>query len=345
MYVIYSPRHLVLALALESSSERKSSILVIHDGFSGAKKFYDILIKNDSTPFFKIYFYSSNEYKKLNKSFLYSVSETKFKLRFHENIVNENTLFSIVTPMVNDVLCQFLVKRKKLDCEYLEDGLFSYIETSPPSFNNLKLFLRKLKYGFWYQKPQETGAAKWVSSSWFLNPELASRKIKLKPIKIINKNYTDTLFFSSFIALAYEAFNTSKKLMRQLDYLIILDVLSDVEKRNPKHRQQLQRYLTNKKEKGKTVGLKLHPRDMNVHNFKDAIIIPSGLPAEFLIPKLNSQTTLIGDYSTVMIDAKNIDNKINVLVVNNGERKLEFKHFFERLNIPVYENFGSLMNG
>ncbi|WP_459819857.1 hypothetical protein [Galenea microaerophila] len=347
LFITYSPRHIILSIAVALNNECKNSVLVIHDSFFGANLIYDVLKQMKNTPFSEIFFYSNSKSDvysfKIKEKILFKLSKTKYKLNFHSNIVEGYNLNQVITPMVNDVLCQYLVNKRKLTCQYMEDGLFSYIDMPAKHVNKIKLMGRKLKYGLWYKRPGKTGSPNWVSASWFFNPKLAAKHIRNKPVETVSKDYLNASWFNSFVLKIYEAFQVDYSELSKLDYLIILNIISDVESRNPNVTHELERYIESKYHEGKKIGLKQHPRDSRTNEFTNVVVLPKGFPAELIIPALKSGATLIGDYSTVLIDAKNRGDLIVEVVNNNSENK-QFEDIFKTLDIPVHKSFESLLN-
>ncbi len=356
VFIVSSPRHFVLSCAIaESSNHFSSPILIISDDFNGSPNFYKIIkefIKKGTSPFSDVVIltkkYAIKEEVNLFKRFFLKKTKEYRQLRVYRQLSKRYEIKDLIASEVNSLTTQyFLSKIKKenpVNCHYLEDGLFSYIERPIKQVSTLDVFFNRIKYGFNYQVPVAVGSPAWVSFAWLLNPSFAIATIKQKKVFQIKRSWFETDFMQSLSKVFLSHFHVLAEEIQGLDVLIILDVRRDMNRLNPNYDNELVMFLKRALVRGKRVAIKGHPRDSQELLELDGVLeISRALPAEFLLPFLKKDMCLTGDFSTVFVDLKSLKSQVNIQVVQTDKKNTVFRDFFKAQEIDVVEKYEEIV--
>ena len=364
IYFVSSTRHLLWANAIaENTQLSEQNVLILADSFNDADVFLEIIQQQvvlGISPFCEVFlmqekFTCGREKNRLKRFYLKSFKEHR-QLALLRKVARNYKVNIVLTSEVNDVFTQYLLNEIRtlqgvVQCHYIEDGLFSYIEKPVKQLSKLALFKRRLKYGRFYQAPFETGAAPWVSDAWVVNPDLVTAAIKEKNVHAIALGW----FESKVLKDLRERFFRQKKLsvsaIKEIGVLLILDVIPNMKKLDSNYLTSLGDAVKLLIKSGFQVVIKPHPRDKTnvVGLFEDALqqyirLLPKGLPTEFIIPLLSDGAVAFGDASSAFVDLRLQRQDVKLFVVETSQQGFSYQSIFNRLGIKAYSSYRELVD-
>lgn len=315
-------------------------------------KIIDRFIKDGKSPFCKVVLlkkkYAIEEEKSFLKRFFLKKTRELRQLKIYRDIANNYEITNIFTSNVNNLSTQYLLykasKKSKTVCHYIEDGLFSYVERPVNKISVLNLYFNRIKYSFPYKFPAAEGSSEWVSHAWLLNPELAIATIQQKTLKNIELSWLNSSFMNKLSKKMLHNFYVDIAIIKKINVLVVLDVLTEMNKYNSKHELELLSFIKNLVEKGKVVAVKSHPRDSNKLDgvSQKVVMLPGSLPAEFLLPHLSNEVFVTGDFSTVFIDLKIMNPTTEIVIVQTNLTDNSFNSLFKQQNIKIVTSYEEL---
>ena len=352
VFIVSSPRHFVLACAIaESSGLFIKPILIISDDFNNAFDFYLIisrLIKENKAPFGKVFClnkkYAIRQKNTIKRSWMKKTGEFR-QFKLYREISKEYTVTHLLTSEVNSLSTQYFLnsvnKQNKVECHYIEDGLFSYVKREFKAESALDIWFKRIKYGFNYQPATINTLPLWVSSSWFLNTEITVDVKQQGTIQEINSDWLKTQFLQELSAKFLDLFNLKVESLKKIDILIFLDVRRDMNSVNKNYEEQLVAFILKSLNNDLQVAIKHHPRDSqkDLSLPIDVLSIERSLPAELILNILAKNIMLVGDFSTVFMDVKLMRPSINCQVVQTNPADTSFNQLFEDNDINVRKSY------
>ena len=281
-------------------------------------------------------------------------SGTAKKLREVSSLFKSFNIGNVFSGSINDPHVQYaahLLHKKDSTAQFylLDDGLFSYQPTDHRRLKAYKLWERKIRFGFWYQRP--TGfkiAAPWVDSACLLFPERLSETVE-KPIHSISLDWA--LFLEKFGILSKlaGAYDLDVDKLKQLDWVLVLDLFKNGVKTSKDYQVDVLEFLQNLDDKGFKFAVKYHPRDKQDDPFRlksefpDQMVIPGGLPFEVLSYLLPKPTNIAGDVSTVLLELKTSYPTKKIWVSLIGSHDLTPLPLLKKTGVEVVQNYRFLI--
>ncbi len=327
LHIVSTPRHVLSAIAIASKYENENHQIIVIDQVLNNLVYLDTL----------------NEYLKKSRLFSFSTilyksnKDGRGKLKHRKNIFHQlDNYLSEYTPkklyVGNDrrVEFQYIASRLKRSVEniYVDEGTGTYNNGFGASKKNelfdrfIDSYLKKIGYGWWYDRPSMLGGSKWIDGSIICFPELANTEIKKKPITHFEMVWFEHKNIKEFLSLYAKRINLDILKIIDIQYIYILphsmfldDSNFDVAACKCKIQQAINL--------GNIVGVKYHPRqcgDPLSLLGMDLIEIPRELPLELFLPLMSIKEAW-GDVSSAVMSVKWLCPGANVYAEMRGDSK------------------------
>jgi hypothetical protein len=211
--------------------------------------------------------------------------------------------------------------RDRVDIEYLDDGIHSYIleKSSIFKYTILDNIIRSLIYGYKIETPKYIGCSSYIKKAYLFKPNLANSCIKNKPIAKLDIEVLKSKEVRLFVELILKRLNIDiKTLLKDIDTTLFLP-----------HQKELNSSILNKlidKFDKSNIAIKTHPRDnITSKSFKNAKILPKSIPTEFLILFIPQNIKIFGFATTSLLSAKWLNSSLDISSIEfeNGNREIE----------------------
>jgi hypothetical protein len=312
LFIVSTPRHWLISVFLRLTRfQDEPAMIVFESGFP--RKLAEDAINLD--------FFSDVE--------ILPAGSENSQIRTMANILGRRRFSHILTGSVNEPFVQFGIHSAKLQnpnlASYLlDDGLFSYQATSRKPMSVLRLFSRKLKYGWWYQEPNPLKInAPWIDGAFLFFPDKLQGALPEKNVHGIDSNWLSVLDNAEVLKKLNEIYGLAPQLA-EIDVVVILDVYRKAIETSQDYPEDVVHFLTKLDQGGKRFLLKYHPRDkandpLEIQKrFPKQTVLPGEIPFELLLPNLNENVMFTGDISTILLEAKSFLPNADVSVVLIG---------------------------
>jgi len=232
---------------------------------------------------------------------------------------------------------------------YLDDGLYSYAGRPYKWFKDaINSLLKKVSYGFWWQEPKTVGASDWISEAWLFQPEFAVTPLQTKQCQLIEPEWFmshQVKQLSKLILSGYQVNDSILQNLQTVGVFLLIPHPNNIKKMSG-YEQRLFEFLTFLKQQRIPVAVKYHPRTEQADPLKlvteyNALLLPSGLAFEFILPFLKWQSHVVGDVGTALLTAKWLRPDLQVIAVLSEEDKFQirFKRIYEPLGLNMVAAF------
>ncbi|MEO5596378.1 MAG: hypothetical protein ABIQ97_04465, partial [Lysobacteraceae bacterium] len=193
---------------------------------------------------------------------------------------------------------------------YLDDGLHTYLGRSRqrPLVRWIDSLVKRVGYGHWGERVRQLGTTSWIAEAWLAFPELA---VDADPARVRNRlplGWFNNRAFRRLALLAAADFDVDRAALAGCSIVLVLPhsrlIAADVDLRD-----RLANFIRFAGERNQRVALKQHPREMHADPLglagdNSALLLPSALPMELLLPLLASGAALVGEASTALLAAR-----------------------------------------
>jgi hypothetical protein len=287
-----------------------------------------------------------------NAEILPSASE-KVQIRAMAKLLDGHRLNHVLTGSVNEPFVQFTIQAAKIQnpnlASYLlDDGLFSYQATSRKPMPALRLFSRKLKYGWWYQEPNPLKInAPWIDGAFLFFPDKLQGALPEKNVHGIDSNWLSVLDNAEVLKKLNEIYGLAPQ-RADIDVVVILDVYRKAIETSEDYPEDVVHFLRELDQSGKRFLLKYHPRDkandpLEIQKrFPKQTVLPGEIPFELLLPSLNEDVMFTGDISTILLEAKSFLPNADVSVVLIGSHDRTPLPMLRKAGVKVVDAYRDL---
>ena len=344
IFFVSTPFHLINSTIIALSKANDTcSILIFIDQPENNENPYGSIISNwKNSPFEKIYKFESKEGNSIKK------------YNFRKRILNEiSELVNDIRPDTiytgNDRRIEFIRAYKesiKLNpdcrCHYVDDGLHSYVLFKYAWENPLEILIKRIFYGFWYQRHQVVGGSTFLDKAYLSFPDYSHQLLDNKKKHQIDFSLLKRKEYKRFNKIVLDFFNLKISYIKQLDIILILPHHKELKIFSSIYKQ-LKELIVELASKNYVVGIKYHPfhktDDFNFRMVSKIKIIPPDIAFEFLIPYIKQKASIIGDVSTVLLTSKliNKDLKVFSLVNSSDSRQNSLHRLSKSLGIKKFE--------
>ncbi len=224
---------------------------------------------------------------------------------------------------------------------YIDEGTFTYVGREASSrigdilIDNIA---KKLVYGFFWRNPPTVGGSSWIQEIYVAFPDYIHPLLSHKRLLKFEQCWLEQPQMKDFSDKMFELQDYKPKHLSSLNALIILphESLMYTEQAKRNWREALKKLLL----KYDKVGVKYHPRDTHndllaVSKEYKIIEIPRKINFESLLSHISSECVLIGDFSTVLINARWLRPELVIYAVEgeNDTQVEKFKSLYLKLKI------------
>ena len=226
---------------------------------------------------------------------------------------------------------------------YIDEGTFTYVGREASSrigdslIDNIG---KKLTYGFFWRNPPTIGGSSWIQDIYVAFPEYIHPLLANKRVLKIEQCWLERLELKVFSDKILSLQGYKPEHLTTLDALIVLphESLMQSEQAKKDWRDALKKLLA----KYDKLGVKYHPRDTHddllMLGLEEKIIeVPRKVNFESLLPHLSSECVIIGDFSTVLINARWLKPELVIYAIKGeGSPNVEkFKRLYLQLQINL----------
>lgn len=232
---------------------------------------------------------------------------------------------------------------------YLDDGLYSYAGRPCKWFKDwINGFLKKLVYGFWWQEPKTVGSSVWIEQAWLFRPDDAVTELQSKQMHAIEPEWfthKDIRQFSEQVCSAYGLTQELLTSLQSADLFLLIPHPNNIKKMQG-YEERIHQFLIQMQGLGVRIAAKYHPRTeqadlLGLEQRYQAVLIPSGLAFEFVLPFLKSEALVIGDVGTALLTAQWLrpDLKVSAVLDENDGFQSRFITIYNQLGVNIVTGF------
>jgi hypothetical protein len=235
---------------------------------------------------------------------------------------------------------------------YLDDGLYSYAGRPYKWFKDaINSVLKKMGYGLWWQEPKTVGASNWIEQAWLFQPNHAVAELQAKQCHVIDPKWftsDQVKGLSKAILSDYQVNDSVLQALQSVGVFLLIPHPNNIKKMNG-YEKHIFKFLAFLKQQGISVAVKYHPRTPRADPLKlvkeyNALLLPSGLAFEFILPFLKWQSHVVGDVGTALLTAQWLrpDLHVTAVLAEDDEFQKTFKRIYEQLGLSMVTEFSSI---
>ena len=232
---------------------------------------------------------------------------------------------------------------------YLDDGLYSYAGRPHKWFKDqLNSFLKKITYGFWWQEPKTVGASGWIKQAWLFKPKSAVEALQIKKMHAIESAWftlSKMKIFSENVCCAYDFNQSLLDDLQSVGLFLLIPHPNNIKKMNG-YEERIHLFLAQLHKLGVRVAVKYHPRteERDLLGFEEkyqALLVPSGLAFEFVLPFLKKHSVVVGDVGTALLTAQWLrpDLRVSAVLAEGDQFQNTFKTIYDQQGVNVVTDF------
>jgi hypothetical protein len=342
-FLVSTPLHLFLSSAIALHNKHQNNIVIFIDQVEVDNNFYAQQIELwESSPFQEIHIFPGR------------IKGLLEKRRSRKKIFNQLAqLIEKFQPtdihIGNDRRIEFQYSMHKSQQyggakgHYIDEGTYTYIgREQSQSFQDAVIdnWVKKLVYGFWWKNPITIGGSDWIASIYVAFPKLIHPFLKQKEVVAIDPQWLESPSLNEFSKQLLTAKDMNADTICSVDVLIALPHESIIAQ-NQMYKSSILNLITQLREKNKNVAVKYHPRDSQIDalNLQEAgcQLIPSQVNFEALLLIFPKNRTIIGDFSSVLLNARWLrpDLKVIAALENKASISKLFSSLYSSLEIDM----------
>ncbi|MFQ3171819.1 MAG: hypothetical protein ACI9DG_001857 [Oleispira sp.] len=344
-YLVSTPLHLFLSSAIALQRSDKVHILIFIDQAEVDNNFYYNQVKQwEDSPFKDIYIFPGRI-----KGFLEKRNSRKDTFIALDKIIERYKPTQIYTG--NDRRIEFQYSMNKsleyggATGNYIDEGTFTYLGR-PPSLGMRDMmidsFIKKIVYGFWWKNPPTIGGSVWVNTVYAAFPSLVHPLLKPKNIVELTSTWLQSDDLNRFSSQLLATKDVKADSIKSVDVLIALPHESIIAQ-NRHYKSSIINLINQLQLQNKNIAIKYHPRDMleDALNLKKSgcQLIPSQVNFEALLLIFPKNRTIIGDFSSVLLNARWLRPDLRVIAALEDKSLVskQIYSLYSSLNIEMVD--------
>lgn len=344
-YLVSTPLHLFLASAIAAQRSNKNNILIFIDQIEVKNNFYfnQVNLWKDS-PFQNVYMFPG----RINGLLAKRNSRKSIFLEL-ETLVLKYKPSEIYTGNDRRIEFQFSMHKSQeyggANGNYIDEGTYTYLGRSPSlGIGDMIIdsFIKKIIYGFWWKNPPTIGGSSWIKNVYAAFPSLVHSILKKKNLIELSSDWLQSEKLNDFSKQLLATKEIQAEGIQQVDVLIALPHESIIAK-NKHYKQSILSLIQQLQHQGKNIAIKYHPRDreLDALNLKDSgcQLIPSQVNFEALLIIFPQNRTIIGDFSSVLLNARWLRPDLRVIAAleNKSQISNDIDSLYTSLNIEMID--------
>lgn len=361
-FVTYTPYHIFLSLMMAFENQKKGidQQLVIFSNFIDAQVLYDALNNCKGSPFSKITLfrgeYGVDQASLFKRAYLRYFAEMNMCRDFLRFVKREGfqRIFMFNEDRPSSLyLLEYIKKVKdKVAISFVEDGAVSYnsfVAFKPSNY----IFLGKIFYGSWWRNIQIMGLSELFDSVWALFPELIRDELKVKKVEKISSGELGLIKEFGIADKILKNYGMNPQDVGNFNCIVLLSHSSVISK-YPEYKSTLLNAVKKAQDKGYSVAVKYHPRDMGdflgLKKEPKITCLRSSVPLEFIfLQARDSLSLVVADMSTVPLSARLIlpNAKVISTGILIGSKDDRFLNVLNSLGVKLpktFEEFNSYLS-
>jgi hypothetical protein len=318
-YLVSTPLHLFLSSAIALQNPDKKNILIFIDQAEIESNFYLRQINQwVSSPFQEVHIFPGRI-----KGLLAKRRSRKQTFNNLAQLIERLEPSDIHIGNDRRIEFQYCMHRSQqyggATGYYIDEGTYTYIgRAQSQSFQDAIVdnWVKKLIYGFWWKNPITIGGSDWISSIYVAFPKLVHPLLRKKNIIELKSEWLESQSLNEFSKQLLSAKNMDANSIDSVDVLIALPHESIIAQ-NVLYKSSILNLIAQLQEKNKNIAVKYHPRDSQT----DALnleksgcqLIPAQVNFEALLLIFPRDCTIIGDFSSVLLNARWLRPDIKVV--------------------------------
>ena len=334
-YLVSTPLHLFLSSAIALQRTDTRHVLVFIDQADTETNFYFQQIKQwKESPFEDIYIFPGRI-----KGLLAKRASRKATFRKLKILISRFKPSEIYTGNDRRIEFQYSMHKSQeyggANGNYIDEGTFTYLGR-PPSLGISDMLIdsliKKMVYGFWWENPKTIGGSNWIAKVYAAFPKLIHPLLHDKSVIEIDPKWVQAKEIQGLSLGMLSTQNISTEKLHDIDVLIALPHESIIEA-NKNYQKSLMILIDSLATTNKRIAIKYHPRDtaadsLNLQENNACDLLPKQVNFEALLLALNPKATIIGDFSSVLLNARWLSPGMSVYAIKNSESSVN-KSFLE----------------
>jgi len=350
LYLPSTPLNILVSIAhaVHFSSKQSAQLILIDQKTMEKNIYFHVLKTWLNSPFLKVDIILGLE-KGSRK-----IQERKKNFLKLSNLLNAFPAEIIAVGSDRRIEFQYLMNLrvkslKTVEGWYLDDGLYSYAGRPYKWFKDkVNSLLKKLAYGLWWQEPSTIGASAWIKQVWLFRPQNAVITLQAKQVNELEADWfvsPEIKEFSTEICTKFGLEKESLEELKRVGVFLLVPHPNNI-KKMVGYEQRVHQFLAKLHRQGIRVAIKYHPRteELDLLGLKEkyqALIIPSGLAFEFILPFLKESTKVVGDVGTALLTAQWLRTDLNVYAVlaKHDAFQNSFREIYSQLGVRIISDF------
>lgn len=351
IYLVTTPRHWWLSQIIAIKRAEKA-LLVVFNSFKGAEALYKISSKESSFLFDQVILAPGKLSKDCFNKTWYRNENAQVKKVLNRLVTNFD-IQNVFTGNIHAFPVHFLHSKlkKKASFHVLDDGIAFYLPEIRTPKSWIKQLFRSLLLGFFFRSSHEGELYDFFSEGWFLRPNLVDKRFHSLALHNIDQNdvgHEKVEFIKKKVFSLFEfdlkEWNSHKTIIVLTNSEYLAETCRSFSILNFRKKLiNLLETLKNDRNLG-TIWIKYHPREKKSDflalnkSFQGVRNIPDGIPFELLLKEITEHDTVIGEFSTILIDVKLVNLRTEVYSVwCESAEKLKLKRMLQDLNVTIDE--------
>jgi len=342
-YLVSTPLHLFLSSAIALQNKDQDNILIFIDQVEVDNNFYAQQIELwQNTPFQEVHIFPGRikgllEKRRSRKKIFAQLAQLVEKFQPTDIHIGNDRRIEF----------QYCMHRSQqyggAKGHYIDEGTYTYIgREQSQSFQDAVVdnWVKKLVYGLWWKNPITIGGSDWISSIYVAFPKLVHPLLKKKEVVGIDPKWLESQSLNEFSKQLLTAKDMDADTVSAVDVLIALPHESIIAQ-NETYKSSILNLITQLRKANKNVAVKYHPRDKET----DALglqaagcqLIPSQVNFEALLLIFPKNRTIIGDFSSVLLNARWLRPDLKVIAALENKESISplFFSLYSSLEIEM----------
>jgi hypothetical protein len=232
---------------------------------------------------------------------------------------------------------------------YFDDGMASYTEGPHRRLSRSRRLIgaiRKRTWAPWFEQHEKHAASRWIDEAHVIAPHLVSSALRAKPVSPITLEQLRSPAVASLADALLAAFRVDASRIGSAQVVYLLSLSSKLGK-DTGYRDTIRRVHAHLRRRSVSAAFKYHPREFQADfcgiSDGDALMIPSNLPFEFVLPLLDARRAIVlGDTSSSLMLCKWLRPDVEAVSLNLhfSNRETATDKVFHELGVDVEDARG-----
>jgi hypothetical protein len=232
---------------------------------------------------------------------------------------------------------------------YFDDGMASYTEGPHRRLSRSRRLIgaiRKRTWAPWFEQHEKHAASRWIDEAHVIAPHLVSSALRAKPVSPITLEQLRSPAVASLADALLAAFRVDASRIGSAQVVYLLSLSSKLGK-DTGYRDTIRRVHAHLRRRSVSAAFKYHPREFQADfcgiSDGDALMIPSNLPGEFVLPLLDARRAIVlGDTSSSLMLCKWLRPDVEAVSLNLhfSNRETATDKVFHELGVDVEDARG-----